>query len=229
MARILSIETSTTAVCSVAIHEKGELVSLEELIEPGAHSGKLIGLIDKLLSKLGMAYGDLDAIAVSEGPGSYTGLRIGVSTAKGLAFALDKPLISVNTLQSIASIRNYEIGEFGIAVMDARRMEVFSQTFGKNQTELGSIKSVILEKASFSVFLELGKVYFSGDAVEKVKSVIKHPNAFFVGNSGPSAGLMGRLAFFKFLERSFVDLAYFVPNYSKEFKALDPKKNPLLQ
>lgn len=227
MAKILSIETSTS-VCSTAIHERGELVSLVELNEPGAHSEKLIGLIDRAISKAGITYEALDAVAISEGPGSYTGLRIGASTAKGFAFGLGKPLIAVNTLQAIASWRNYELGEFGIAVMDARRMEVFSQVFGKNQVELVPIKSEILEDRSFSIFLELGKVYFLGDAVEKVKRVIKHSNAIFIENSGVSASLMGKLAFYKFQERSFVDIAYFVPNYLKEFTALHSKKNPLL-
>jgi tRNA threonylcarbamoyladenosine biosynthesis protein TsaB len=227
MAKILSLETSTL-VCSTAIHDQGKLVSLEELKEPGAHSENLIGLIDRVISKAEITYEALDAIAISEGPGSYTGLRIGASTAKGLAFALDKPLIAINTLQAIASKRNYELGEFGIAVMDARRMEVFSQVFGMNQVELGPIKSVILEEGSYSIFLELGKVYFLGDAVEKVGSVIKHPNAIFLENSGVSASLMGTLAFYKYQERSFVDIAYFVPNYLKEFKALHSKKNPLL-
>ena len=227
MAKILSIETSTS-VCSVAIHQSGELLSLVELNEAGAHSEKLIGLLDEALEKCDLGYANLDAIAVSEGPGSYTGLRIGVSTAKGLAFALNKPLIGVNTLKAIASVRSYELGEMGIAVLDARRMEVFSQVFGKNLEELSPIESVILEEDSFSGFLEKGCVYFMGDGIEKVKNVIRNPNAFYVENSGLSARLLGVLAFEKFKKGEFVDLAYFVPNYMKDFKALNSKKNLLL-
>lgn len=227
MGKILSIETSTS-VCSVAIHEKGDLISLKELHESGAHSEKLIGLIDSVLSEAGVLYPELVAIAVSEGPGSYTGLRIGVSTAKGLAFALNKPLIGINTLQAIASSHTYNQGEIGIAVLDARRMEVFSQVFGENLKEISAIESVILDEFSYQDFLERGKVYFSGDAVAKVKSVISHRNAVFLENLAVSASNLGGLAYEKFQSKSFEDIAYFVPNYLKEFKALHSKKNPLL-
>jgi tRNA threonylcarbamoyladenosine biosynthesis protein TsaB len=226
MAKILSIETSSS-VCSVAVHHKGELISLEELNEPGAHSERLIGLIDVALEKCGLAYRQLEAIAVSEGPGSYTGLRIGVSTAKGIAFALGKPLIGINTLKALASSRSYVLGEVGVAAIDARRMEVFSQVFGQNLTELSPIESVVLDEGSYLGFLEKGRVYFSGDAIEKLKIVISHPNAVFLESSVLSAGGLGRLAFEKYQTGSFENIAYFVPNYLKEFKALHSKKNPL--
>lgn len=166
MPLILSIETSTT-ICSVAVHQDGELISLKELNESGAHSEKLIGMIDYVLLEARLEYAQLDAIAVSEGPGSYTGLRIGVSTAKGLAYALEKPLIGINTLQAIASSRVYQKDEIGIAVLDARRMEVYSQAFGQNLIELSPIESVILDDDAYSSYLRSNKVYFSGDAVEK--------------------------------------------------------------
>lgn len=227
MAVILSIETSTS-LCSVAVHEDGGLISLKELNEPGAHSEKLMGMIDSVLLEAHLEYAQLDAIAVSEGPGSYTGLRIGVSTAKGLAYALEKPLIGINTLQAIASSRVYQKDEIGIAVLDARRMEVYSQAFDQNLTELSPIESVILDDDAYSSYLRSYKVYFSGDAVEKVKSVINHENAVFLENSGLSSLHMGKLAFEKFVLGDFEELAYFVPNYLKEFKALQSKKNPLL-
>lgn len=227
MPLILSIETSTT-ICSVAVHQDGELISLKELNESGAHSEKLIGMIDYVLLEARLEYAQLDAIAVSEGPGSYTGLRIGVSTAKGLAYALEKPLIGINTLQAIASSRVYQKDEIGIAVLDARRMEVYSQAFGQNLIELSPIESVILDDDAYSSYLRSNKVYFSGDAVEKVKSVINHENAVFLENTGLSSLHMGKLAFEKFVLRDFEELAYFVPNYLKEFKALQSKKNPLL-
>lgn len=227
MPLILSIETSTT-ICSVAVHQDGELISLKELNESGAHSEKLIGMIDSVLLEARLEYAQLDAIAVSEGPGSYTGLRIGVSTAKGLAYALEKPLIGINTLQAIASSRVYQKDEIGIAVLDARRMEVYSQAFGQNLIELSPIESVILDDDAYSSYLRSNKVYFSGDAVEKVKSVINHENAVFLENTGLSSLHMGKLAFDKFVLGDFEELAYFVPNYLKEFKALQSKKNPLL-
>lgn len=227
MPLILSIETSTT-ICSVAVHQDGELISLKELNESGAHSEKLISMIDSVLLEARLEYAQLDAIAVSEGPGSYTGLRIGVSTAKGLAYALEKPLIGINTLQAIASSRVYQKDEIGIAVLDARRMEVYSQAFGQNLIELSPIESVILDDDAYSSYLRSNKVYFSGDAVEKVKSVINHENAVFLENSGLSSLHMGKLAFDKFVLGDFEELAYFVPNYLKEFKALQSKKNPLL-
>ena len=227
MGKILSIETSTS-VCSVAVHNAGNLTCLKELNESGAHAEKLMGLIDLVLSEAGLSYNGLDAIAVSEGPGSYTGLRIGVSTAKGLAFALGKPLIGINTLQAIASGHTYAQGEVGIAVLDARRMEVFSQVFGENLAELSSIESVVLDEFAYQDFLENGKVYFSGDAVSKVRSVIMHQNAVFLETPAVSAKNLGKLAYAKFWEKSFEDIAYFVPNYLKEFKALHSKKKPLL-
>lgn len=224
---ILSIETSTS-ICSVAVHQDGALISLKELNESGAHSEKLMGMIDSVLLEADLEYAQLDALAVSEGPGSYTGLRIGVSTAKGLAYALEKPLIGINTLQAIASSRDYQKDEIGIAVLDARRMEVYSQAFGQNLTELSPIESVILDDDAYSSYLRSYKVYFSGDAVEKVKSLINHENAVFLENAGLSANHLGKLAFEKFTRSDFEDIAYFVPNYLKEFKALQSKKNPLL-
>ncbi len=227
MAKILSIETSTS-VCSVAIHDKGELSSLVELNEPGVHAEKLIQLIDEVLAKSPLRYSMLDAIAVSEGPGSYTGLRIGFSTAKGLAYALNIPLIGVNTLQAVASVREYQSGEIGVAVLDARRMEVYSQAFGQKLMELTPIESVILNEKSFTRFLEDNKVYFIGDAVGKVKQVVTHPNAIFPENSGLSAMFLGQLAYQKYEAGIFQDIAYFVPNYLKEFHVLNSKKNPLI-
>jgi tRNA threonylcarbamoyladenosine biosynthesis protein TsaB len=227
MACILSIETSSS-ICSVALHKDGVLIALNELNEPGAHAEKLMTLLDSAVSDSGLLFSDLDAIAVSQGPGSYTGLRIGVSTAKGLAFALDKPLIGINTLQAIASSHTYNLGEIGIAVLDARRMEVYCQAFGSHLEELSPVESVILEEGVYLHYLEKGSVYFSGDAVEKVSSVVNHKNAIFLCNSGLSAKYLGKLAFAKYQAGEFEDIAYFIPNYLKEFKALHSKKNPLL-
>ena len=199
-----------------------------ELNELGVHAEKLIRLIDEVLINSGLGYSMVDAVAVSEGPGSYTGLRIGVSTAKGIAFALEKPLIGISTLKALASDRKFEKGEVGIAVLDARRMEVYSQVFGQELMELSPVESVILDESAYSRFLNDNKVYFAGDAVGKVKQFIRHPNAIFMEHSGLSARLLGKLAWEKYQSEAFEDIAYFVPNYLKEFQALYSRKNPLV-
>uniref|UniRef100_UPI00404777A5 tRNA (adenosine(37)-N6)-threonylcarbamoyltransferase complex dimerization subunit type 1 TsaB n=1 Tax=Algoriphagus sp. TaxID=1872435 RepID=UPI00404777A5 len=230
MARILSIETSTS-ICSVAIHEQGELLALAEIDEPGAHAEKLLGLVDEVFEKAGLSFGDLDAVAVSQGPGSYTGLRIGVSTAKGIAYALEIPLIGINTLQAMAASQPISQGEFVVAVLDARRKEVYTQTFGDSLQELSSIEAVVLEEGIFDSILEKGRVYFVGDGVEKVKEEVKSANALFVADWGISlsAKNMGVLASEKHARQEWEDLAYFIPNYLKEFKALQSTKNPFLK
>lgn len=230
MARILSIETSAS-ICSVAIHEQGELLGLAEIKEPGAHAEKLLLLVDEVFEKAGLSFADLDAVAVSQGPGSYTGLRIGVSTAKGIAYALDIPLIGINTLQAMAASQQVAPGDYVVAVLDARRKEVYTQTFGDSQQELSPIEAVVLEEGVFDSILEKGRVYFVGDGVEKVKEEVKSANALFIADwaISLSAKNMGILAFNKYTCQEWEDLAYFVPNYLKEFKALQSTKNPLLK
>lgn len=227
MARILSIETSTP-VCSVAVHDSGSLLSLCEITESGAHAERLMQLVVDVVEKAGLELTNLDGIAVSEGPGSYTGLRIGVSTAKGLAFGLNLPLISINTLQALASAVNPEEGAFIIPVLDARRMEVYREVFDSNFISVSKLDSEVLEEGAFQNFFEKGRVYFIGDALEKVKTVVSSENAQFVSDLTVSAAHLGKLAFIKFQNQDFADLAYFVPNYLKEFKALHSKRNPLL-
>ena len=230
MARILSIETSTS-ICSVAIHEQGELLALAEIKEPGAHAEKLLLLVDEVFEKAGLSFADLDAVAVSQGPGSYTGLRIGVSTAKGIAYALEIPLIGINTLQAMAASQSVAPGDYVVAVLDARRKEVYTQTFGDSLQELSPIEALILEEGVFASILEKGRVYFVGDGVEKVKEEVKSANALFIADwaISLSAKNMGVLASEKHARQEWEDLAYFVPNYLKEFKALQSTKNPLLK
>jgi tRNA threonylcarbamoyladenosine biosynthesis protein TsaB len=230
MARILSIETSTS-ICSVAIHERGELRAVSEIKEPGAHAEKLLDLVDAAMKQAELRMSDLDAVAVSQGPGSYTGLRIGVSTAKGIAYGLEIPLIGINTLQAMAASQLVNQGEFVVAVLDARRKEVYTQTFGDSLQEITSIEAVVLEEGVFASVLEKGKVYFVGDGADKVKEEIQHSNAFFPENweQSLSAKNMGQLAFEKFARQDWEDLAYFVPNYLKEFKALQSSKNPFVK
>ena len=230
MALILSIETSTS-ICSVAIHEQGELLALAEIKEPGAHAEKLLLLVDEVFEKAGLSFADLDAVAVSQGPGSYTGLRIGVSTAKGIAYALEIPLIGINTLQAMAASQSVAPGDYVVAVLDARRKEVYTQTFGDSLQELSPIEAVVLEEGVFGSILEKGRVYFVGDGVEKVKEEVKSANALFIADwaISLSAKNMGVLASEKHARQEWEDLAYFVPNYLKEFKALQSTKNPLLK
>ena len=230
MACILSIETSTS-ICSVAIHEQGELLALAEIKEPGAHAEKLLLLVDEVFEKAGLSFADLDAVAVSQGPGSYTGLRIGVSTAKGIAYALEIPLIGINTLQAMAASQSVAPGDYVVAVLDARRKEVYTQTFGDSLQELSPIEAVVLEEGVFGSILEKGRVYFVGDGVEKVKEEVKSANALFIADwaISLSAKNMGVLASEKHARQEWEDLAYFVPNYLKEFKALQSTKNPLLK
>lgn len=227
MAIILSIETSTS-ICSVALHKNGELLGLREIEETGAHAQKLMGLIDSVLAEQKLEIKELSAIAVSEGPGSYTGLRIGVSTAKGFAFSGSLPLIGVSALKALALGAKHHVENHGVIVsmLDARRMEVYREVFHSNLNVISPIDAEIINENSFQGLLENGKVYFVGDAVDKVSQVIIHPNANFL-RIAVSADLIGKEAFVKYQNQEFEDLAYFVPNYLKEFKALHSKKNLL--
>lgn len=227
MVKILSIETSTS-ICSVAVHEEGELMALAEINEPGAHAERLMLLIEEVLKKAGLEFEELDAVAVSGGPGSYTGLRIGVSTAKGLAFGLNRPLIGLGTLQALASSVVAKEGETIIPVLDAKRMEVYREVFDWKWNSLDELKAEVLSENSFQNFLENGKVYFLGDAVGKVEQVVENNNAIFLTDLSFSAKHMGKISWEKFQRKEFADTVYYVPNYLKEFKALHSKKNPLL-
>ena len=228
MAIILSLETSTP-ICSIALHRDGIMLAEKSLDLPGAHSEKLMGMIDTVLDECMLSIEDIHVVAVSEGPGSYTGLRIGVSAAKGLAFARDIPLIAISTLKALSCGAKPHVEEAGpiIGMLDARRMEVYREVFDYDLNTISELDSEIVDEKSFSTFLEKGKVYFVGDAIQKVSEVINHPNAVFLDVS-ISANYVGVLAHEKFQKKEFADLAYFVPNYLKEFKALQSKKNPLL-
>ncbi len=216
MATILCLETATTN-CSVSISVNGKIVALEELNNNQySHAEKLHIFIEKVLEKAGLQKSELDAIAVSKGPGSYTGLRIGVSAAKGLCFALEIPLISIATLKSLSYQLEIEEGII-IPMLDARRMEVYSAVFSSDNKELRQTEAQILDKNSFAEYLEKGNVYFIGDGVEKFKNICQHPNAIFVENKFPSANQMGFLAEEKYKKSDTEDVAYFEPYYLKDF------------
>jgi tRNA threonylcarbamoyladenosine biosynthesis protein TsaB len=228
MGLILSIETAIS-VCSVALHSEGKLVAVLELHQDNVHSQKLMPAIESLMKNAGIEMSGLDAIAVSAGPGSYTGLRIGVSTAKGLAYAQDIPLIAVDTLDALArSLKGMVEGsDLIVPMMDARRMEVYCKTLNARMEEVQPLQPLVVEEGSFAEQFEQGRLYFIGDAVEKIQTVIQHPNARFISREN-TAITIGELAAEKFLSGNFVDIAYFEPNYLKEFKVIKSKKNPLL-
>ena len=216
---ILNIETSTKA-CSVALHKNGELiVSREDVTTNFSHSEKLLKFISKLFSDAKLSLSDLDAIAVSMGPGSYTGLRIGVSTSKGLCYGLDIPLISISTLKAMSFGMALEIkADLYCPMIDARRMEVYSAFFDINNIEVRKIQADIIDENSYKKELEK-KVVFFGDGSEKIKEKIRHKNAMFISNIHPSAKNMGLLSYQKFNKSLFEDLAYFEPFYLKDFVA----------
>lgn len=225
MALILSIETSTT-VCSVAITESNNVVATEKLFLERSHSNLLTIIIQDLLKTCGLSIEEMNAIAVSEGPGSYTGLRIGVSTAKGLAYALDKPIVSVSTLKAMA----HEVNQFNtegsllVPMLDARRMEVYTATFNEALAPQNEVRALILDEGSFEETLTDKKVLFHGDGVAKFKPLIEsNKNARFIEGLTPSAWAIGQLAFKKYENQEFEDQAYFEPFYLKEFRATTPK------
>ncbi|MDC9723274.1 MAG: tRNA (adenosine(37)-N6)-threonylcarbamoyltransferase complex dimerization subunit type 1 TsaB [Urechidicola sp.] len=218
MSYILNIETSTKN-CSVSLSKNGNTIALKELNNGNySHAEKLHVFIDSVLKEAGVKMQQLDAIAISKGPGSFTGLRIGVSSAKGLCFALDIPLISIDTLQSLALQITTEDG-YVIPMLDARRMEVYSNVYNKDNKQIREIEAQILDETSFQNYLEKKPVYFIGDGVPKTKELISHPNAFFIDDKLPSANEMGMLAFQKFQQNDFENTAYFEPFYLKDFVA----------
>ena len=218
LATILNIETATTN-CSVALSKNGVTIAiLEDYDKKYSHAERLHVYIDQILKDQNIAVSELDAIAVSKGPGSYTGLRIGVSAAKGLSFALNLPLISVSTLESLARQVHIEKGHI-IPMLDARRMEVYSAVFSHTYRCVRDTQAEILDESSFKSYLNLGKVHFIGNGVEKFESIVDHENAVFIKGKLPSANEMSALAFDRFQNKVFEDVAYFEPFYLKDFVA----------
>ena len=219
MALVLNIETATTN-CSVSLSKDGETLVLKEDNSLGySHAETLHLFIDEVFKGLNIKPSGIDAVAVSKGPGSYTGLRIGVSSAKGLCFALDKPLIAIDTLESLAHQVNIKEG-FIVAMLDARRMEVYSAIYDANLEAYRGVEAEILTEKSYSSLLETNKVYFIGNGVEKTKGLIQHPNAVFIEGKLPSANEMASLVEFKYKKSDTEDVAYFEPYYLKDFIAL---------
>lgn len=224
MALILCLETTTTN-CSVAIAKDGELIGFKEDMGLNySHAERLHTYIEEVLLQAEIKQSQLDAIAVSKGPGSYTGLRIGVSSAKGLCFALNIPLISTNTLKALALQAKGEAIQNIIPVLDARRMEVYSAIYSSEFEELRDIKAQVVDEKSFASALAQGKTVFIGNGAEKLKPVITHKNAFFQTEALPSAREMAVLAEAKHKIGDTEDVAYFEPFYLKDFLINKPKK-----
>jgi tRNA threonylcarbamoyladenosine biosynthesis protein TsaB len=216
MATILCIETATTN-CSVALSVNGSVIALkEDNSSQYSHAERLHSFIEQVMVEAGINKNELDAIAVSKGPGSYTGLRIGVSATKGLCYALDKPLISIPTLESLACQVSEPSG-IRVTMLDARRMEVYSAVFSSEGKEIRNTKAEVLTSDSFIEFLDKGTVHFIGNGVEKFEKICNHKNFIFVKDKLPSAKEMGHLAELKYNKNLFEDVAYFEPYYLKDF------------
>lgn len=230
MATILHIE-SATLTCSVAVAKDGKLIALRESHDRSyAHSEKLVIYIDEALTEASLKATELDAVCVASGPGSYTGLRIGVSAAKGLCYAVKIPLISASSLESMAAWAKEkyadEIADSSILcpMIDARRMEVYLQQFSVDLNPVSEISAEIIDSSSFESQLALGQMVFLGDGAAKCKGVIDHSNALFLDDFNPSARGMFQIAEAKYYAEDFEDVAYFEPYYLKDFVAGKPKR-----
>ncbi|GGD41126.1 tRNA (adenosine(37)-N6)-threonylcarbamoyltransferase complex dimerization subunit type 1 TsaB [Emticicia aquatilis] len=240
---ILSIETSTKA-CSAAIHQDGKLLSVSELYNEKSSSGMLTTLIEHVVKTASLKLQEVDAIAVAKGPGSYTGLRIGVSTAKGLCFTLEKPLIAINTLEAMAfsifdlksdaqnPVTNLQSSIVNLLcpMLDARRMEVYCAVYKADSLEvIEPTQAKIIDETSFADLLEKHQIIFFGDGAEKCRTTLgANPNAVFLNHTiYPSAKSIGALANGAFEQQQFENVADFEPFYLKEFVGTTPKKNSI--
>ena len=222
--KILMIETSTDC-CSAALAIDGKIVSSRVNDAPKVHASMLAPYVDEILKEAGCRMPDCDAVAVSEGPGSYTGLRVGVSTAKGLCFGAGVPLIGVDTLSILAHQAEGKY-DFIVPMIDARRMEVYCAVFDGNAVKVSETEAKILDSNSFSELLDQGTVLFIGDGVDKFREVCKHSGAHFQ-SCRPLAEAMTVPATEALAKKEFKDVAYFEPFYLKEFVAGISKKSVL--
>lgn len=218
MPLILNIETSTT-VCSVALADSGKVLAQREINAGYTHAENLHVFIEQVLKEAGLVPADLEAIAVGRGPGSYTGLRIGVSAAKGLAYALSVPLISVSTLLQMALAASQQQSNcYYCPMLDARRMEVYLEVFDEVMQSIRPVSALVLNEASVEQLRYDKPVCFFGDGMPKVRHLLERlPGSSFLDNIHPSALHMAGLSYNSFLAKRFEDVAYFEPFYLKEF------------
>lgn len=225
MTLTLSIET-TAHVFSCALHGDGELIAREDFHEPQSTATRLAPAIHQIMTQVGLKKDMLSAVVVAAGPGSYTGLRIGTATAKGICYALNVPLISVNSLHLLA----YQVscteslGENALLcpMLDARRMEVYCMMFDTRLNIISETEAAILDENSFEHELKKDVVYFFGDGAAKFRQITQHPNAKFIEAIHPSASFLGRIGYDKFLRKEFEDLEKYEPFYLKDFVVKKP-------
>lgn len=225
---ILCLETST-AVCSVALVKEGNVIALRESLDGQNHAEKITIFIDEVIKEAGVSYRDLDAVAVSKGPGSYTGLRIGVSTAKGLCYAMEKPLIAIDTLAAMAygfveSQQSASKSNILCPMIDARRMEVYSAFFNEKLERTTETEALIIDEDSFMELKQNHHLYLFGDGADKLLSLFENDeNITVIEKFHCSAAYMATLADKALKEKDFVDTAYFEPFYLKDFVPGIPK------
>jgi tRNA threonylcarbamoyladenosine biosynthesis protein TsaB len=224
MALILSLETSTSS-CSAALHLDGKLVSGRELHEPQLAASQLAVLISEVLAEAGVVPKQIAAVAVSAGPGSYTGLRIAVATAKGFCYPTSTPLIAVNSLLLLASQVREQAGPTDMLcpMIDARRMEVYTMLLNRNLDEIEPIVARIIDESSYREVLSKSRVLFFGTGSDKCRDAIRHANAHFISGIVPTALKLGDLAEARFRAGRFEDVATFEPLYLKDFLIRKPK------
>ena len=225
---ILCLETATP-VCSVALNESCCTIALRETEGQNAHSEKITNFIREVMEVAKIDYSQLDAVAVSKGPGSYTGLRIGVSTAKGICYAADVPLMAIDTLEAMAYGLKAKLGsqigenDLLIPMIDARRMEVYAAIFDTNLNKINDTAALVIDETSFENLRKDHRLWLFGDGAPKLKKVFENqPNVNIIDGFKPSAAYMLHLVDKALRERDFVDVAYFEPFYLKDFIAGKP-------
>lgn len=226
MAYLLHIE-STSTVCSVAISKDAEIIAIKEINNGYTHAENLHVFIEQLFFETSLQAKDLNAVSVSSGPGSYTGLRIGFSTAKGLAYALQIPLITIETLKALSSevINTDNQNAIYCPLLDARRMEVYCAIYDYQLNEILPVQPLVLNEESIQIFNQTKDIYFFGDGMPKAKALLQNlPNVHFIDDITASASSMISLAFKKYTTQNFADVAYVEPNYLKEFFFTTAKK-----
>jgi tRNA threonylcarbamoyladenosine biosynthesis protein TsaB len=236
MALILNIETSTE-VCSVSLAENGQLLFKKESIDGMNHSRLLTVFIEEIFAENNIQINTIDAVAVSKGPGSYTGLRIGVSVAKGLCYGLNIPLISINSLEILGIFASQNLAKYDLSndgntllfcpMIDARRMEVYTALYNSSGEEIKPVSAEIVDENFLSEKFENHKILFLGNGAQKCKDLIKHKNALFEGPMKTSAQFMQVISEEKFNKKEFENVAYFEPFYLKNFVATIPKNKIL--